>query len=220
MRSFRRAPQGVIVHRTNYLPPEDVTAVGGLPVTTPARTLLDLGGLVSSKQGGPSPERRACSQPGHQPAARRSAPPRRDQRKAGDGCVAHPSRHLGRARTRLWIGERSRGCFARGHRPGRTAPTGAPVRAAGAGPFVGESRRRLSTRADRPRGRRLRVLCGAVRVAPRPASAECLRKPRLAFLALHSRGSKNPAAVCGRPGPTSRARFGPRQSRLGRRCPR
>ena len=50
MRSFRSAPQGVIVHRTNYLPPEDVTAVGGLPVTTPARTLLDLGGLVSSKQ--------------------------------------------------------------------------------------------------------------------------------------------------------------------------
>ena len=49
MRSFMRAPKGVIAHRTNYLPPEDVTAVGGLPVTTPARTLLDLGGLVSSK---------------------------------------------------------------------------------------------------------------------------------------------------------------------------
>ena len=49
MRSFRSSPQGVIVHRTNYLPPEDVTTVGGLPVTTPARTLLDLGGLVSSK---------------------------------------------------------------------------------------------------------------------------------------------------------------------------
>jgi len=49
MRSFVRAPEGVIVHRTNYLPLEDVTTVGGLPVTTPARTLLDLGGLVSSK---------------------------------------------------------------------------------------------------------------------------------------------------------------------------
>ncbi|MDQ3662499.1 MAG: type IV toxin-antitoxin system AbiEi family antitoxin domain-containing protein [Actinomycetota bacterium] len=49
MRSFVRAPEGVIVHRTNYLPAEDVTSVGGLPVTTPARTLLDLGGLVSSK---------------------------------------------------------------------------------------------------------------------------------------------------------------------------
>ncbi|MDQ3218466.1 MAG: hypothetical protein M3Q18_11590 [Actinomycetota bacterium] len=49
MRSFMRAPEGVIVHRTNYLPPEDVTTLGGLPVTTPARTLLDLGGLVSSK---------------------------------------------------------------------------------------------------------------------------------------------------------------------------
>ena len=49
MRSFRSLPPGVIVHRTKYLPPEDVTAVGGLPVTTPARTLLDLGGLVSSK---------------------------------------------------------------------------------------------------------------------------------------------------------------------------
>lgn len=49
MRSFRLLLPGVIVHRTKYLPPEDVTAVGGLPVTTPARTLLDLGGLVSSK---------------------------------------------------------------------------------------------------------------------------------------------------------------------------
>lgn len=50
LRSYRGVPQGVIVHRTNYLPTEDVTAVGGLPITTPARTLLDLGGLVSPKQ--------------------------------------------------------------------------------------------------------------------------------------------------------------------------
>ena len=47
--ALSRPLKGVTAHRTNYLPPEDVTAIGGLPVTTPARTLLDLGGLVSSK---------------------------------------------------------------------------------------------------------------------------------------------------------------------------
>jgi very-short-patch-repair endonuclease len=43
-----RAPQrGIIPHRNGPLPPDEVTALDGLPITTPARTLLDLaaGGL-------------------------------------------------------------------------------------------------------------------------------------------------------------------------------
>ena len=35
------APDGVIVHRTNHLPDEDIREREGLPVTSPARTLLD-----------------------------------------------------------------------------------------------------------------------------------------------------------------------------------
>lgn len=39
-------PHGVIVHRTNFLPDDDVGVVHGIPVTRPARTLLDLGGMT------------------------------------------------------------------------------------------------------------------------------------------------------------------------------
>jgi very-short-patch-repair endonuclease len=37
-----RGPAGVTVHRTAYLHPEDATRHHGIPVTSPARTLLDL----------------------------------------------------------------------------------------------------------------------------------------------------------------------------------
>ena len=35
-------PPGVIIHYTPPLHPEDVTVLDGIPVTTPARTLVDL----------------------------------------------------------------------------------------------------------------------------------------------------------------------------------
>lgn len=38
----RLSLNGVGVHRTRYLPDEDVTTVDGIPVTSPARTVLDL----------------------------------------------------------------------------------------------------------------------------------------------------------------------------------
>jgi very-short-patch-repair endonuclease len=41
-----RSGSGVRVHRTRALPPSDTTSVQGIPVTTPARTLLDLSGGV------------------------------------------------------------------------------------------------------------------------------------------------------------------------------
>jgi hypothetical protein len=42
----RRAPEHVTVHSTpDGLPPEDITTIDGIPVTTPARTLLDLAAL-------------------------------------------------------------------------------------------------------------------------------------------------------------------------------
>jgi hypothetical protein len=44
--SRARRPTSFTVHRTNWLPDTDVTVVNGIPVTTPARTLLDLGGAV------------------------------------------------------------------------------------------------------------------------------------------------------------------------------
>jgi hypothetical protein len=44
-RVLRPAP-GVRVHRTRALPPRDTTSVQGIPVTAPARTLLDLAGAV------------------------------------------------------------------------------------------------------------------------------------------------------------------------------
>ncbi|MGN6695833.1 MAG: hypothetical protein ACTHN0_16775 [Aquihabitans sp.] len=34
---------GVLTHRTIHLLPEDVTTVAGIPVTSPVRTLIDLG---------------------------------------------------------------------------------------------------------------------------------------------------------------------------------
>jgi very-short-patch-repair endonuclease len=40
----RKAPAGIRLHRTRVGSPEEVTSVDGLPVTTPARTLLDLAG--------------------------------------------------------------------------------------------------------------------------------------------------------------------------------
>ena len=37
-------------HRTSYLPPEHVTTVRGIPVTTPERTLLDLAGVLAEER--------------------------------------------------------------------------------------------------------------------------------------------------------------------------
>ena len=37
-----RKGDGYVIHRTDHLPPEDVTEHWGIPVTTPLRTLLDL----------------------------------------------------------------------------------------------------------------------------------------------------------------------------------
>jgi very-short-patch-repair endonuclease len=42
-----RKGNGYVIHRTNHLPPEDVTVHWGIPVTTPLRTLLDVSGTLS-----------------------------------------------------------------------------------------------------------------------------------------------------------------------------
>ncbi len=42
-----RKGDGYVIHRTNDLPPEDVTVHWGIPVTTPLRTLLDLSSHLS-----------------------------------------------------------------------------------------------------------------------------------------------------------------------------
>jgi hypothetical protein len=44
-----RSTQRVRVHRTNRLPSSDVTSVAGLPVTTVARTIIDLAGSLSAE---------------------------------------------------------------------------------------------------------------------------------------------------------------------------
>jgi hypothetical protein len=48
-RSARR-PEGVIAHRTRALDPRDITTWKAIPVTTPARTLVDLAAVVSAEQ--------------------------------------------------------------------------------------------------------------------------------------------------------------------------
>jgi len=45
-RAVRHRP-GIVVHRVRVLAPRDVRRVDGIPVTSPARTLLDLAGLIS-----------------------------------------------------------------------------------------------------------------------------------------------------------------------------
>ena len=40
-------PQGITVHRGPELHPDDVTVVDGIPVTTPARTLVDLAEVMT-----------------------------------------------------------------------------------------------------------------------------------------------------------------------------
>jgi very-short-patch-repair endonuclease len=44
-----RGPEGVTVHRTDYLDPADATARDGIPVTSPARTLLDLASHLNAR---------------------------------------------------------------------------------------------------------------------------------------------------------------------------
>ena len=39
--------EGLVVHRVPHLPPDDVTIVDGIPVTTVARTLVDLADEMS-----------------------------------------------------------------------------------------------------------------------------------------------------------------------------
>jgi hypothetical protein len=40
-------PEGVVIHRVPYLHPDDVTTLNGVPVTTPARTLVDLAEVLT-----------------------------------------------------------------------------------------------------------------------------------------------------------------------------
>jgi predicted transcriptional regulator of viral defense system len=46
----RRPKRGIAHHRTRSLPPGDVTVIEGIPVTTVARTLLDLAGVARPRQ--------------------------------------------------------------------------------------------------------------------------------------------------------------------------
>jgi hypothetical protein len=48
-RSNPPRPPGVIVHRTTYLPDDDVQVRAGINVTSPSRTLLDLGGVMGRR---------------------------------------------------------------------------------------------------------------------------------------------------------------------------
>jgi very-short-patch-repair endonuclease len=47
----KRAPSSalVVVHRTLHLPPADQVTIGGIPITSPARTLIDLAGSISEE---------------------------------------------------------------------------------------------------------------------------------------------------------------------------
>ncbi len=48
-RGARTRPGGIVVHRSTDLTPEHTTVRHGVPVTRPARTLVDLGAVVSQK---------------------------------------------------------------------------------------------------------------------------------------------------------------------------
>jgi very-short-patch-repair endonuclease len=50
VRSDRRRRAAFVVHRTGWLPPSHVVEVDGLPVTTVARTLIDLGAVVPPRR--------------------------------------------------------------------------------------------------------------------------------------------------------------------------
>lgn len=41
------APEGVVIHRVPFLHPDDVTVIDGIPVTTVARTLVDMAETTS-----------------------------------------------------------------------------------------------------------------------------------------------------------------------------
>jgi len=49
-RRHRRSVPGIRVHRARDLDPDEVTTVQGVPVTTPARTLLDLGECLGLRE--------------------------------------------------------------------------------------------------------------------------------------------------------------------------
>jgi hypothetical protein len=44
------APPGIVVHRVPPFHPDDVTTVRGIPVTSPARTLVDLSEILSREE--------------------------------------------------------------------------------------------------------------------------------------------------------------------------
>jgi hypothetical protein len=53
----RAGPPGVQVHRTRMLAPQDFTVHDAIPVTTPARTLLDLSAVVKTHELAPAIDR-------------------------------------------------------------------------------------------------------------------------------------------------------------------
>ena len=158
-RAGLRSRDGIRVHRPRALPDDEVTALRGLPITTPARTLLDLAATARS-------------------AAIAVAVDRAEQLRLIDFAELHSllDRYPGRAGT-----PSLKAVLAVVHRPGRRPqPPGAararPVRAAAA---AGTARQRRHRR-QRPR---LRVAAaaarrrgGLVRLAPLAGGAE--RRPR------------------------------------------
>jgi hypothetical protein len=83
--AHRQRP-GIVIHRVRRLPAQDVTTLHGIPITTPARVLLDLAPRLSPKQ-----LTRAC----HEAAIRHATTPRQIE-----ACIARNPDKKGIAKLR------------------------------------------------------------------------------------------------------------------------
>ncbi|HEX7119006.1 MAG TPA: type IV toxin-antitoxin system AbiEi family antitoxin domain-containing protein [Longimicrobiales bacterium] len=152
-----RGRLGVRVHRVRRLCSDEVTKLDSIPITTPARTLLDLSGTI---------EPRELEQALAEAFAQRLARPAAIRRVL--------ARHAARA-GRAHAGRAASGRRAGAHAFGGRGATAAPDPEGGAGPAGGQraggrpSRRFLLARTEVGRGsRRLRVPRFAASVRTRP----------------------------------------------------
>ena len=180
----RRRPElpGVVGHCTGRLDRVDVARRGSITLTSPARTLLDLGAV-----GRPEAVEFALEDALHRRlvttrqigGAGRSPRPPRPAGGGGAACAARGARPTRRADR-----ERARGRIPAPPPRCRTAPAGTPVPGAAPGTARSAHRLRLPRPSRRHRARRPALALGPGRPRTRPLEVQPARGPRVAAAPL------------------------------------
>ena len=172
-RSGRQKRDGLRLHRPRTLHPDEITTHDGIPVTTPARTVLDLAAPLRRRPLERILDRVEVLELADYPALHRIADAHPGHRGAPKLRAALDTHHAGTTLTRSELEERFSVSAAPTACPRRSSTRGrAARRSTSASRATRSSSRRTAGRTTAP-ARRSRTTAPATRTTPAPAIAPC-----------------------------------------------